>query len=131
MESEHLKAAEQQSCAALVTLEAIPELSANQIAGGGRQITRAIQCLRQVIVELREAHDEQVATLALGFVAGRDSSLFELGCSVQPPPDRVDSGLNATWEAEFHQDAGDVVLGSTRTDIQGLGDLRVLHSARD
>jgi hypothetical protein len=117
MESERLRTALEESCDVLVTLEAIRALGADEIAGAEGQMTRAIQSLRRAIIELRQAHDEQVAALALGFVAGSDFSVSELGRSVQPPAHGIDRGGNTAREAEFREDAGDVVLGSAWADV--------------
>lgn len=75
MTLQHLEAALESSCAALVALEALAD-RVRILSGELQRIeiqTRAtIACLRDAVTQLRPAPDPESRALAFGFVLGRD-----------------------------------------------------------
>lgn len=74
---DHIQAALEWACASLVTFEAVRDSLTARTFDVGRvheQTVQAIQSLRRVIAELRQAQADDPSALSLGFVAGGDSS---------------------------------------------------------
>jgi len=74
---DHVEAALEAACGALITLEsAYPDVASGvyEVSSVHANVARAVHSLRHAIAELRHAHSSESSGLALGFVLKGDPS---------------------------------------------------------
>ncbi len=97
--SDHLRAATEASCEALLAIELLEAADGPERSVQDRlHLTQATASLRRALAELRLASTDPPGVLTLGFVLGTDRvkvSRARRRQSLQAAPDRIDRGLDA------------------------------------
>ena len=98
--SDHIRAATEATCEALLAIELLEAADGPDRSIQDRlHLSQATASLRQAIAELRLACDDPPGVLTLGFVLGTERVKVHRNRrrrSLQPAPDRIDRGLDAT-----------------------------------
>jgi hypothetical protein len=98
--SDHMRAATEASCDALLAIELLEAADGPERSIQDRlHLSQAAASLRQAIAELRLASADSPGVLTFGFVLGTERVTMRRNRRrplLQPAPDRIDSGLDAT-----------------------------------
>ena len=98
--SDHVRAATEATCEALLAIELLQSLDdPDRSVQDRRHLSQATASLRRALAELRLASTDPPGVLTLGFVLEAPHVTQQRSArslSLQPAPDRVDRGLDAT-----------------------------------
>jgi hypothetical protein len=84
-----IQVALEESCAALLALEATRALEGDRAPEAHRRLCAAVESLRAAVVSLREAQAGHTSALAYGFVAGGGANGSSEGGGPQASPRRT------------------------------------------